>query len=91
MVTGGILKVEEGLHHRVARSITGMKARRITIEEWEWPPVHEALETAGIWPIKENIQQRQDTVAVQVACCPIYELCKGEERIPGTIIFIRWW
>ena len=38
------------------------------------PLVDEALETAGLWPIKEYILQRQATVAEQVDCWPIYEL-----------------
>ena len=59
--------------------------------EWEWPPVAEALETAGLWPIKEYIQRRQDTVAAQVACHPIYELFTGVKRIAVTIMFILWW
>ena len=44
----------------------------------------EALEIARLWPIKEYIQRRQGTVAAQVVCRPIYELCTGAERIPGT-------
>ena len=51
----------------------------------------EALETAGIWRIKEYIQRRQAIVAVQVAFCPIYELCAGAERIKGTSRFMWWW
>ena len=78
---GDILRVLDGLHHQIAISITGMMAQRITSREWEPPPVAEALETAGIWPIEEYIQQRQATVAVQVAFRPIYELCAGAERI----------
>ena len=72
-----MLKVLEGFHHRVARIITGMALQRMTGREWEWPQVAEALETAGLWTIKEYIQQRQDTGAAQVECRPIYELCTG--------------
>ena len=43
VVTGAMLKLLEGFHHRVAISITGMKERRTRSGEWEWPPVSEAL------------------------------------------------
>ena len=26
-----------------------------------------------------------------VACHPIYELCKGGDRMPGTSKFMWWW
>ena len=44
---------------------------------WEWPSVADALENAGLWPINKYIQRRKNTVAVQLAYMPIYELCKG--------------
>ena len=91
VVMGAMLKVIEGFHHRVARRITGMTARHTMIVEWEWTPVAEALDTTGICPTKEYIQRRQATVAAQVACRPIYELCTGAERIPGTSWFMKWW
>ena len=71
VVTGAMLKVLEGLHHRLARRITGMMAMN---RDWEWTPADEALETAGLWPIKEYIQRRQNKIAAQVSCRTIYEL-----------------
>ena len=59
VVMGNILKVIEGFHHRLERSITGMMAWCTTIRGWDLPPVAEALYTAGIWPIKEYIYQRK--------------------------------
>ena len=59
--------------------------------EWELPPVDDALDTAGLWPIKEYIQRRQATFVAQVACQPIYELCMGAEKIPVYIRFMMWW
>ena len=35
VVRGVILKLLEGLHHRLARRIEGMTAQRTTIGEWE--------------------------------------------------------
>ena len=47
------------------------------VGEEEWPQVAESLHTAGIWPINDYIQWKQDTVAVHVDFQPIYELCTG--------------
>ena len=48
VVTGEMLKVLEEFHHRVARRITGMTAKRGAGEEWEYPPVVEEMEDMGI-------------------------------------------
>ena len=63
----------------------------MTSGEWECPPVDEGLDIYRLCPIKEYIQQSQDTVAAQVACRSIYYLCTGEVRIPGTSRFMKWW
>ena len=91
VVTRAMLKVIEGFCHRAERSIARKTARRTATGKCEWPPLAEALENAGLCPIKEYIQQIQDTVAAQVACRSIYYLCTGEERIPGTSRFMKWW
>ena len=51
----------------------------------------EAKDTAEVWIIEEYIQRRQATVAAQVACCPIYELCTGAEKISESSRFMHWW
>ena len=56
MVTGEMIKVPERLHNQAARSITGMTTQCTTGGEWYWSLVDEALETAGIWTIKEYIK-----------------------------------
>ena len=68
-----------------------MSARRMTSREWEWTPVSYALDTAGLWPIKEYSQQRKASIAAHVAYRPIYEPCMGAERIPGASRFMGWW
>ena len=86
-----MFKVIEGFHNRVAIRIEGVTVRRVTSGEWEWPPVAEVLEISGLWTIKEYIHLRQATVAAQVDCWIIYELCTGAERIPGTNKFMWCW
>ena len=84
-----MLKVLEGLHHWAPRRIAGMKARCTTGGYWEWFPVADVIYITGICPINEYIQWKQDTIAAQVKFRPIYELCKGEERMPRYFRFMR--
>ena len=62
MVTRAMLKLLEGLNHKVVIRITGITAKSMNIGEWEWTLVDEALDTPRICPIKEYIQRRQATV-----------------------------
>ena len=87
-MTGAMLKVLERFHHWVARRVKGITAQHTPGREWECPPVTEELETSGICTIKEYIKLRQGTVAAQVACWIRYELCTGEEQMPGTSKFM---
>ena len=68
-----------------------MTAKRRAGGEWEYPPVVEEMETAGIHPFGVYIRRRQATIAERVTCRPIYELCTEAERMPGTIRLVRWW
>ena len=52
MVKVAMVKVLEGFHHQAERQTAGMTALRIYEGEWEYPPVDDALEAAGIWTIK---------------------------------------
>ena len=76
-VIGAILKVLDGFHHREAQRITGMKAWHAEYGDWEYPSVDDALEAAGLWPIKEYTQIWQATISAKLACRPIYEICTG--------------
>ena len=51
VVTGEMLKVLEGFHHRAEIRITGMKTAPGTGGECEYPPVLVAMETTGIHAI----------------------------------------
>ena len=53
VVTGSMMKVLEGFHHRAARRIIGMTATRGTGEEWEYLPVAATLEAAGLHPMMD--------------------------------------
>ena len=84
-------KINMGLHHQELRRIAGMTAQRTTIGEWEWTLMNGSLDTSGLCPIKGYIHSRQYSVAAQVACRYIYELCTGADRVPVTSRFMRQW
>ena len=50
-----------------------------------------ALEAEGLHPIYEYIRRFQATVAAQVACRPIYELCTEAEQRMGMVCMMRLW
>ena len=91
MVMGEILKVLEDFHHWVARKIAAMTTRHTEGREWLYPPVADLMEALGLCLIKEYIKRQKSTIAEQVACRPIYEICTGAERMPGSIQMVRWW
>ena len=55
------------------------------------PPVVVALEAAVLNSIMDYIRRRQASIAEEVACCPVYNLCVEAERRPGTIHRMIWW
>ena len=55
MVMGAMIKVLARFHNWSAIRIAGMIVQRMKIGEWDWTLVDDALETAGIRPIKEYI------------------------------------
>ena len=83
-------KVLEGFHHRIARRIAGKVAFRQG-DEWVWPPLQEALDEAGLWPMREYIRRRQATVEQYIATRPIYELCTTAVPQRGSSRLLRWW
>ena len=85
------VKVLEGFHHWVDIQIVGKMAHGMVDREWKFPPVTDAPEIAGLWTIKYYIKRRQDTITVHIAFHPIYELCIGAKKIPGSSRFMRWW
>ena len=62
-----MLKVLEGLYHRLARRITKMTATCGAGEEWEYPPVVAAMESSGLHPIGDYIRITQATILEKVA------------------------
>ena len=85
------MKILDGFHHRVARRIGGIRAKRVADGTWEYPPVVAAIKAVGLYPMKEYIRRQQADIAAQVVCRPIYELCIEAEGRPGTSQMMIWW
>ena len=56
VITPQILRVLEGLHHPVARRLSGRCPHFLPAEnQWDYPPIAEALELASLFPIRHYI------------------------------------
>jgi hypothetical protein len=89
VVTPAMMRVLEGFHHKVARRISG-KMARLTGTGWYYPPIAEALDEAGLHPIREYIRRRQATIEQYVATRPIFARCQAAPWRPGSSRFTRW-
>ena len=92
-----MLKVLEGFHHRIARRISGKTAIRVGDTQWEYPPIEEALEEAGLWTMRECMLLRRRHASIEDyighATRPIHELCLAATPPPGggSSPPLRWW
>ena len=91
VVTGEMIKLLEGLHHQAARRIMGRTQKRGAGGEWEYPPLVEAMEAAGLHSIWEYIRSLKTTIVGKVVCRTIYELYSKAQPMPGTRRMVRWW
>ena len=58
-----MLKALTEFHHRAAQQIMGMAEKRGAGGEWDYPAVEEAMESAGLHPIKVYIKSRETNIA----------------------------
>jgi hypothetical protein len=92
VITSQVLQALEGFHNRMARRLSGKRPYLHPVEnEWVYPPIAEALEEAGLYPIDHYISVRQNTLAVNIATRPILELCRESERLSGSTRRLFWW
>ena len=82
----------QGFHHRVARRLTGKMPRLIPATgEWEYPPIGEALNEAGMETIDVYIKRRPNRLAEYVALHPVFDLCMNSTRETGSSPRRKWW
>ena len=79
-----------GFHHRVARQIANKMPCKLG-DEWIYPPLGEAMEEAGLRPIRHYIAKRQAHMAAFLATRPIYELCLDAMPRCGSSRCTRYW
>ena len=81
----------QGFHHKVARRLSGLMPRLVN-GEWFYPPIAEALQTAGLEPLEVYITRRRETLLAQVEQRPIYRICQATNRLPSTPpTTLVWW
>lgn len=93
VINPSMLRVLEGFHHRVARRLTGRTARYVHQGggQWEYPPMDETLEAAGMSPMTVYLSRRQNKLADYVATRPVFDLCVGGDRLSGSATRRKWW
>ena len=92
VVTPAVLKVLNSFHHRMARRLSGKQPRYLPRENrWEYPPIEEALEVAGLYTMDHYIEVRRNTLVRNISTRPILELCRGAERQSGSAQKALWW
>ena len=89
MVKDVMMTVLEGFHQMIARQIAGMTAWRGDGREWEWALVDVAVEVTGLWPIRDYVRRRSETIAEFFTGRPIYKLYTGAERMEVSSRFLR--
>ena len=82
-----MLEVLTGFHHKIARQIAKKTASRQPDGTWVYPPIAEALEIAGLFPMEEYIRRRQSRMVQYVATRPIFPAL--EAAAPSSRL--RWW
>ena len=88
--TQSMYKALAGFHHRVARRLAG-RMPRLEQGQWVYPPIQEALEAAGLFPMEEYITRRRNRMVDYVATRPILDICEGAMRKSGTPTGTRFW
>ena len=91
VVTDEIMSLLEVFHHSIDRWITGMTVRKGDGGECEWDSVDTALETTGIWPIRDYIRRRKATISEYLVRIQIYIFFTGAEWMKGFSRFLMWW
>ena len=81
VATDKTMTVLEGFHHRIAKQISGMTARKGDGREREWDSVDAKLEVTGLWLKREFTRRRKAKIIDYIAGRPIYKHCKGAKRM----------
>ena len=86
-----MLTALQGFHNRLTCRITSKVPQRLPSGEWVYPPIAEALDEAGLFPISHYVEERRNRLAEKVATRPIREVIANMERMSGSPNRQYWW
>ena len=86
-----MMMVLEAFHHSISRQISMMTVRKDFCGESEWASLDAALETTGIWMIREYVISQKATIMEYVAGIPMCKILIGAERLVVSSRLLRWW
>ena len=91
-LTPSAMRCLEGFHIRSAYRMARVnKPRKIQgTGTWTYPSTEDVLEEVGLFPIRQYIEVRRQTIAAYIVNRPIFQLCVDEERRRGTSPRL-WW
>jgi hypothetical protein len=92
VLTESMIHLLNAFHHRMARQITGYRARycRIT-QEWSAEDIGVVLASAGMFSIVEYISRRRNTIAEYIATRPIFQAASTASRRSGSSSMRKFW
>ena len=80
-----------GFHHRAARRMARMMAYKNSDGVWTYPPLEEALETAGLYSIEHYLTKRQQRVVQYIATRPIWAHVLDATQQQGPNPKTKYW
>lgn len=92
-IDSSMMKTLSGFHNRVARQIARKGPKRDpNTGVWEYPPLEEALQGAGLYPLEHYVAVRQGRFVDKIATrpVPILQLCTTVDRHSGSYRRFRW-
>jgi hypothetical protein len=82
VLTPRMLSKLEGFHQQIARRLMGRAPVYLRREgQWQYSPLGDAKEEAGLFSIDEYITRRRNRIAEFVATRPLVVVCKEMESL----------
>ena len=89
---GALLKQLRGFQIRAAWRMNRIhRPREDEAGVWRYPKREDALKECGLKDVLEYIEARRATVARFVVDRPVFEACRGGERLRGSTPRQYWW
>ena len=89
-MTPRIERTLRGFHLRVYWCLAGMKPKRNTVGQWDFPNLGAKIPAAGLEEVDTYVLRSQNTIAQYIMTRPILEMCLSEERWLGMQVTWKW-